>query len=126
MKHLCLKNELLRACLSISHAQSVLITTGFPTHFKYEPPEENDGPPGAIAMGAMLMALGKNVSIVTDQRALNLNKKIIKEAVEQGMACFYLSYNWIMLKCIPFFEIQERCFYFPDVKNCYIHSFSFI
>ncbi|XP_053232997.1 D-glutamate cyclase, mitochondrial isoform X1 [Podarcis raffonei] len=83
--HLLTQDELLKACLSISHAQSVLITTGFPTHFKYEPPEENDGPPGAIAMAAMLKALGKNVAIVTDQRALNLNEKIIKEAVEQGI-----------------------------------------
>ncbi|XP_044293116.1 D-glutamate cyclase, mitochondrial isoform X2 [Varanus komodoensis] len=85
VKHLCTENELLKACLSISHAQSVLITTGFPTHFQYEPPEENDGPPGAIAMVAILKALGKNVVIVTDQRALGLNKKIIKEAVEQGI-----------------------------------------
>ncbi|XP_061467946.1 D-glutamate cyclase, mitochondrial isoform X2 [Rhineura floridana] len=83
--HLRSQDELLKACLSISHAQSVLITTGFPTHFKYEPPEENDGPPGAIAMAAILKALGKNVAIVTDQRALNLNKNIIKEAVEQGI-----------------------------------------
>nr|XP_016846446.1 PREDICTED: UPF0317 protein C14orf159 homolog, mitochondrial isoform X2 [Anolis carolinensis] len=85
VKHLYSQGELLKACLSMSHAQSVLITTGFPTHFKYDPPEENDGPPGAIAMAAMLKALGKNVVIVTDQRALNLNKKIIKEAVEQGV-----------------------------------------
>ncbi|KAH0620427.1 hypothetical protein JD844_020862 [Phrynosoma platyrhinos] len=85
VKHLCSQDELLKACLSMSHAQSVLITTGFPTHFKYDPPEENDGPPGAIAMASMLKALGKNVAIVTDQRALNLNKKIIQEAVEQGI-----------------------------------------
>ncbi|XP_042294665.1 D-glutamate cyclase, mitochondrial isoform X2 [Sceloporus undulatus] len=85
VKHLRSQDELLKACLSMSHAQSVLITTGFPTHFKYDPPEENDGPPGAIAMASMLKALGKNVAIVTDQRALNLNKKIIKEAVEQGI-----------------------------------------
>lgn len=85
VKHLFSPDELLKACLSLSHAKSVLITTGFPTHFKYEPPEENDGPPGAIAMAAILKALGKNVVIVTDQRALDLNRKIIKEAVEQGM-----------------------------------------
>uniref|UniRef100_A0A8D0C8Z1 D-glutamate cyclase, mitochondrial n=1 Tax=Salvator merianae TaxID=96440 RepID=A0A8D0C8Z1_SALMN len=85
VKHLCTQDELLKASLAISHAQSVLITTGFPTHFKYDPPEENDGPPGAVAMAAMLKALGKNVVIVTDQRALNLNKTIIKEAVEQGI-----------------------------------------
>lgn len=85
VKNLCCQGELLKACLSMSHAQSVLITTGFPTHFQYEPPEENDGPPGAIAMAAMLKAMGKNVAIVTDQRALNLNQEIIKEAVEQGI-----------------------------------------
>lgn len=85
---MCTQNELLKACLSISHAHSVLITTGFPTHFNYEPPEENDGPPGAIAMAAMLKALGKHVAIVTDQRAMNLNEKIIKEAVRQGEILF--------------------------------------
>ncbi|ETE65432.1 hypothetical protein L345_08788, partial [Ophiophagus hannah] len=83
VKHLFSQDELLKACLSLSHAKSVLITTGFPTHFNYEPPEENDGPPGAIAMAALLKAMGKNVVIVTDQRALDLNRKIIKEAVEQ-------------------------------------------
>ncbi|XP_058018544.1 D-glutamate cyclase, mitochondrial isoform X4 [Ahaetulla prasina] len=83
VKHLFSQDELLKACLSISHAKSVLITTGFPTHFNYEPPEENDGPPGAIAMAAILKAMEKNVVIVTDQRALDLNRKIIKESVEQ-------------------------------------------
>lgn len=82
--HLRCQDELLKACLSISHARSVLITTGFPTHFTYEPPEENDGPPGALAIAAMLQALEKEVAIVTDQRAMNLNKKIIEEAVQLG------------------------------------------
>ncbi|XP_052639682.1 D-glutamate cyclase, mitochondrial [Harpia harpyja] len=83
--HLRCQDELLKACLSISHARSVLITTGFPTHFTYEPPEENDGPPGALAIAAMLQALEKEVAIVTDQRAMNLNKKIIEEAVQLGI-----------------------------------------
>ncbi|KAF1647785.1 D-glutamate cyclase, mitochondrial, partial [Eudyptes chrysocome] len=83
--HLHRQNELLKACLSISHARSVLITTGFPTHFAYEPPEENDGPPGALAIAAILQALEKEVAIVTDQRAMNLNKKIIEEAVQLGI-----------------------------------------
>uniref|UniRef100_A0A8D0EXD8 D-glutamate cyclase, mitochondrial n=1 Tax=Strix occidentalis caurina TaxID=311401 RepID=A0A8D0EXD8_STROC len=83
--HLCRQDELLKACLSISHARSVLITTGFPTHFTYEPPEENDGPPGALAIAAILQALEKEVAIVTDQRAMNLNKKIIEEAVQLGI-----------------------------------------
>ncbi|CAM4571553.1 unnamed protein product [Lepidochelys olivacea] len=85
VKHLRCQDELLKTCLSLSHARSVLITTGFPTHFNHEPPEENDGPPGAIAMAAMLQSLEKHVVIVTDQRAMNLNKKIIEDAVQQGV-----------------------------------------
>uniref|UniRef100_A0A8C8S4V5 D-glutamate cyclase, mitochondrial n=1 Tax=Pelusios castaneus TaxID=367368 RepID=A0A8C8S4V5_9SAUR len=85
VKHLCCQDELLKACLSLSHAKSVLITTGFPTHFNHEPPEENDGPPGAIAMAAMLQSLEKDVVIVTDQRAMSLNKKIIEDAVQKGI-----------------------------------------
>ncbi|KAM9147428.1 D-glutamate cyclase, mitochondrial isoform 2-T4 [Pangshura tecta] len=85
VKHLCCQDELLKTCLSLSHARSVLITTGFPTHFNHEPPEENDGPPGAIAMAAMLQSLEKDVVIVTDQRAMGLNKKIIEDAVQQGV-----------------------------------------
>ncbi|NXA46215.1 GLUCM protein, partial [Nothocercus julius] len=83
--HLQRQEELLKSCLSVSHARSVLITTGFPTHFTYEPPEENDGPPGAFAIAAMLQALEKDVAIVTDQRAMNLNRKIMDDAVQLGI-----------------------------------------
>ncbi|XP_075470663.1 D-glutamate cyclase, mitochondrial isoform X3 [Ascaphus truei] len=83
--HLLIKDELLKSSLSLSHAKSVLITTGFPTHFQHEPPEETDGPPGAIAMAAMLQALGKQVAIVTDERAIGLNKNILDNALEQGI-----------------------------------------
>ncbi|XP_019600676.2 D-glutamate cyclase, mitochondrial isoform X2 [Rhinolophus sinicus] len=83
--HLLCKDELLRASLSLSHARSVLITTGFPTHFKHEPPEETDGPPGAIALATFLQALEKGVSMIVDQRALSLFEKLVEEAVEQGV-----------------------------------------
>lgn len=82
--HLLCKDELLRASLSLSHARSVLVTTGFPTHFNHEPPEETDGPPGAIALAASLQALEKEVSMIVDLRALSLFKKLVEEAVEQG------------------------------------------
>ncbi|NWR74915.1 GLUCM protein, partial [Centropus unirufus] len=96
--HLCRQDELLKACLAMSHARSVLITTGFPTHFTYEPPEENDGPPGALAIAALLQALEKEVSIVTDRRAMNLNKKIIEEAVQLG----------ILKKPVPLLSYQRQ------------------
>ncbi|NXI10825.1 GLUCM protein, partial [Irena cyanogastra] len=96
--HLWRQGELLRACLAMSHASSVLITTGFPTHFTHQPPEENDGPPGALAIAAMLQALEKQVAIVTDQRAMDLNKKIIEEAVQLG----------ILKKPIPLLSYQRE------------------
>ncbi|NXH98443.1 GLUCM protein, partial [Pachycephala philippinensis] len=96
--HLQRQGELLRACLALSHAGSVLITTGFPTHFTHEPPEENDGPPGALAIAAMLQALEKQVAIVTDQRAMDLNKKIMEEAVQLG----------ILKKPIPLLSYQRE------------------
>lgn len=82
--HLLLKDQLLRSTLALSHARSVLVTTGFPTHFNHEPPEETDGPPGAIALAAFLQALGKETAMVVDQRALNLHTKIVEGAVKQG------------------------------------------
>lgn len=83
--HLLLKDELLQSALSLSHARSILVTTGFPTHFNHEPPEETDGPPGAIALAAFLQALGKETTMVVDQRALYLHTKIVEDAVKQGV-----------------------------------------
>ncbi|XP_020856053.1 D-glutamate cyclase, mitochondrial isoform X1 [Phascolarctos cinereus] len=85
IKYLFNKDELLKASLSLSHAHSVLITTGFPTHFTHDPPEETDGPPGAIAMAAILQALEKEVAIVVDERAMSLHRKIIEDSVNQGI-----------------------------------------
>ncbi|TRY86724.1 hypothetical protein DNTS_013999, partial [Danionella cerebrum] len=85
IRALFLQDELLKACLSLSHSSSVLITTGFPTHFMHSPPEETDGPPGALAMAAMLQSLKKNVLIVTDERALEMNQHMIRDAVEKGV-----------------------------------------
>ena len=62
----------------------MLITTGFPTHFNHEPPEETDGPSGAIALAACLQALEKAVSVIVDLRASGLFKKLVEDAVEQG------------------------------------------
>ncbi|XP_056101520.1 D-glutamate cyclase, mitochondrial isoform X2 [Rhinichthys klamathensis goyatoka] len=85
IRALFLQDELLKACLSLSHSSSVLITTGFPTHYMHSPPEETDGPPGAIAMAAMLQALRKQVVIVTDERALEMNQLIMQDAVKKGV-----------------------------------------
>ncbi|NXX34469.1 GLUCM protein, partial [Nicator chloris] len=98
IRHLQRQGELLGACLAMSHARAVLITTGFPTHFTHQPPEENDGPPGALAIAAMLQALEKQVAIVTDHRAMDLHKKIIEGAVQLG----------ILKKPIPLLSYQKE------------------
>ncbi|XP_034418954.1 D-glutamate cyclase, mitochondrial isoform X2 [Cyclopterus lumpus] len=82
---LFVEDELLRSCLALSHASSVAITTGFPTHYMHSPPDETDGPPGAIAMATMLLSLGKLVTMVTDRRALEMNQALIDEAVRTGV-----------------------------------------
>ncbi|KAK7904471.1 hypothetical protein WMY93_017078 [Mugilogobius chulae] len=78
-------DELLLSCLALSHSSSVLITTGFPTHYMHNPPDETDGPPGAVAMANMLLSLGKRVTMVTDRRGLQMNRDIIDEAVSSGV-----------------------------------------
>lgn len=105
IRALFVQDELLRSCLALSHASSVAITTGFPTHFMhryvhtyilntqvclndfvfpFSPPDETDGPPGAIAMATMLLSLGKQVTLLTDSRALEMNRAIVDEAVRTG------------------------------------------
>uniref|UniRef100_A0A3Q3EPH3 D-glutamate cyclase n=1 Tax=Labrus bergylta TaxID=56723 RepID=A0A3Q3EPH3_9LABR len=85
IKALFVQDELLRSCLALSHASSVAITTGFPTHFMHSPADETDGPPGAIAMATMLLSLGKQVTLVMDKREQDMNRAIIDEAVRKGV-----------------------------------------
>lgn len=85
IRALFVQDELLRSCLALSHASSVAITTGFPTHFMHNPPDETDGPPGAIAIATMLLSLGKQVTMVTDSRAVEMNKALIDQAVKTGV-----------------------------------------
>ncbi|XP_058471224.1 D-glutamate cyclase, mitochondrial isoform X3 [Solea solea] len=84
IKQLFTEDELLHSCLALSHSTSVAITTGFPTYM-HSPHDENDGPPGAIAMATMLLSLGKQVTMVTDRRSLERNQALIDEAVKTGV-----------------------------------------
>ncbi|CAH1270122.1 C14orf159 [Branchiostoma lanceolatum] len=83
--HLHIPGELLRCVLAMSHASSVAVTTGFPCHTELTPPEENDGPPGAVAMAAMLQALGKQVTMVMDASRLQLMRDIVEDCVQAGI-----------------------------------------
>uniref|UniRef100_A0A8C4GHZ8 D-glutamate cyclase n=1 Tax=Dicentrarchus labrax TaxID=13489 RepID=A0A8C4GHZ8_DICLA len=98
IRALFVQDELLRSCLALSHASSVAITTGFPTHYQHSPPDETDGPPGAIAMATMLLSLGKQVTMVTDRRALDMNQAIIDEAVRKG----------VLKSAVPLVTFEDR------------------
>ncbi|KAB0349365.1 hypothetical protein FD754_014222 [Muntiacus muntjak] len=77
--------ELLRTSQARPHVHSVLLTTGFPMYFNYQPP---DRLPGATALAAILQALEKRASMVIDQRTLSLHKKLVDEAAEQDAQAF--------------------------------------
>ncbi|XP_071327423.1 D-glutamate cyclase, mitochondrial [Trachinotus anak] len=97
IRALSIQDELLCSCLALSHSSSVAITTGFPTHYMHSPPDETDGPPGAIAMANMMLSLGKQVTMVTDRRALEMNQAIIDEAVKTG----------VLKTAIPFVTFED-------------------
>ncbi|KAF3701547.1 D-glutamate cyclase, mitochondrial [Channa argus] len=104
IRALFVQDELLHSCLALSHSTSVAITTGFPTHYMHSPPDETDGPPGAIAMATMLLSLGKQVTMVTDKRALEMNQAIIDEAVKTGDSVLIQTSDtsYCILKTKPF------------------------
>ncbi|XP_024125735.1 D-glutamate cyclase, mitochondrial isoform X1 [Oryzias melastigma] len=85
IRALFVQDELLRSCLALSHSSSVAITTGFPTHYMHSPPDETDGPPGAIAIATMLQSLGKDVTLLTDRRAVEMTGAMVDDAVKTGV-----------------------------------------
>ncbi|MED6282244.1 hypothetical protein CHARACLAT_030025, partial [Characodon lateralis] len=98
IRNLFAQDELLRSCLALSHSSSVAITTGFPTHYMHSPPDETDGPPGAIAIATMLLSLGKQVTFLTDSRAVEMNRALVEEAVRTG----------VLKAAIPLVTFEER------------------
>lgn len=98
IKELFVQDELLRCCLALSHSSSVAIATGFPTHYMHSPPDETDGPPGAIAMATMLLSLGKQVTLLTDGRAAEMNRALVDEAVRTG----------VLKAAIPLVTFEDR------------------
>lgn len=76
--HLYQKLDLLKAALALSHAKRVAITTGFPVHAQQEVKEETDGLPGALSICQALVALGKDVVLISDSE----NKHLFESCVE--------------------------------------------
>ena len=67
-----------KTVLSLSHASSVAVIFGFPCNTGYDNLEESDGPPGALAIAQALLALGKRVTIVSEER----NRAMVESSVE--------------------------------------------
>ena len=59
--------ELHGAAQTLYESRSVAIISGFPCMLDHEPPTETDGPLGAMAIARACLALGKAVSILTDE-----------------------------------------------------------
>jgi D-glutamate cyclase len=65
------------AARALLASKNVIIMTGFPCLLKNNPPTETDGPLGAICIARTLLALNKNVRIITDE----CNEEVILSCV---------------------------------------------
>lgn len=82
--HLFQKCDLLKAVLALSHARTVAVTTGFPVCTEFDVTEETNGPPGALAVCQALLSLGKNVTLIINERRENLYVCCVKHMVDIG------------------------------------------
>ncbi len=78
--------------------QGVGVITGYPCLLT-QPPTENDGPPGAVAICRALCSLGKQVFIMTDddnasviKATLEASNEIYRRPVKEDIRCQVLSY----------------------------------
>nr|CAB3226523.1 UPF0317 protein C14orf159, mitochondrial [Phallusia mammillata] len=84
IQHLVVQGDFVKACLALSHAQSVALITGFPVH-DFDPPDETDGLPGIISLAASLQCLGKSVTLIVDAHTLDFNQSIAKRCHKEGL-----------------------------------------
>lgn len=99
--HLFQKSDLLKAVLALSHANRVAVTTGFPCHTDYEVKEETDGLPGALAICQALLALGKEVTLISDSGNQGLFESCVAHMVSIGALK-------AQVPVIPFSKAVER------------------
>lgn len=77
-------DELLRAALVLSHSSSVGIHFGFPCNTSEDFPDETDGPPGAVALGIALKALGKEVTFIASYYHVKLVQILVQTFLGNG------------------------------------------
>ena len=100
--HLFQKSDLLKAVLSLSHARTVAVTTGFPVHTEFGVMEVTNGPPGALAICQALVILGKEVTLIIDEWSENLYISCVKHMVGIG------AIKGGTLAVIPFEKAKEK------------------
>ena len=99
------------AALSISQsAKSVAIVTGFPCMPGNEPPIENDGISGAVAIAKAVQALGKPVTFIVDRRDVNIFRQIVSHCVQTGILKHEVSVTALgdSTKSILFDDLTEQ------------------
>lgn len=69
------------------------------------PPDETDGPPGAIAIATMLLSLGKDVTLLTDRRAVEMTGAMVDEAVRTGG----FKFSPLCFRCSGVFNRRVTC-----------------
>ena len=82
--HLFQKSDFGKAVLALSHANKVAITTGFPCHTDYDVKEETDGLPGALAICQAILALGNEVTLISDSGNQALFESCVNHMVSIG------------------------------------------
>ena len=82
--HLHQASELLKAVLALSHANRVAITTGFPVNTENKVKEETDGLPGALSICQSLLALDKEVVLISDSENVGLFESCVDKMVSLG------------------------------------------
>ena len=84
ISHLYQEQDFVRAVLSLSHASRVAVTTGFPVHTELAVREETDGLPGALSICQALLALGKEVVLVSDRTNIELFTSCVDHMTSLG------------------------------------------
>ena len=85
ISHLYLESDFVRASLALSHARRVAVTTGFPVHQTLDVKEETDGLPGALAVCQGLLALGREVVLISDNATEKLFRSCVEHEVTHGV-----------------------------------------
>lgn len=91
------EGDFVKTVLSLSHASSVAVIFGFPCNLEYDNPEETDGPPGALAIAQALLALSKEVTIVSEER----NRLMVESSVQ------LLNSRGALSRALPFTSCEE-------------------